>query len=200
MNGVQTIGYELIEQAAQMGRPIDHVFSCAGGGGLTLAVTRGLARAVEQAGSGRSPAVHCVQPEGNNTMAGPLRDGLDRAQACACTPRIGGLQVPSVLDGDAVIAACRAGGGTGYLVQDEEVWNVQARLAREEGIFCEPAAAVPLAGALQAAQNGDIDPDATVVCLVTGIGFKDEVSVDAMVADADCPTISIQELRGRISD
>lgn len=65
---------------------------------------------------------------------------------------------------------------------------------------CAGGGGLTLAGALQAAMNGDIDPDATVVCLVTGIGFKDEVLVDAMVADADCPTISIQELRGRISD
>jgi threonine synthase len=199
MNGVQTIGYELVEQAGQIGRPIDHVFSCAGGGGLTLAVARGLERAVEETGSGRSPAVHCVQPEGNNTIAGPLREGLDRARPCECTTQISGLQVAHVIDGHNVITACRSSGGTGYVVHDEEIWNQQARLAREEGIFCEPAAAVPLAGAMKAAEEGRIDADDVVVCLVTGIGFKDEAAVDAMVAGDDCPTISLQEMRARIS-
>ena len=55
MTGVQTIGYELMEQAEQIGRPIGHVFSCSGGGGLTLAVTRGLERAAREARRRRQP-------------------------------------------------------------------------------------------------------------------------------------------------
>ena len=41
-------------------------------------------------------------------------------------------------------------------------------MAREEGIFCEPAGAVALAGALRARRGGEIDPDSVVVCLITG--------------------------------
>lgn len=195
MTGVQTLGYELAEASAASDPAIDHVFSCSGGGGLTLAVARGLARAAKEGLIHHSPAVHCVQPEGNNTIAGPLRQGQDQAQPCECTTSVSGLQVASVLDGHDVITACRASGGTGHLVDDESVWQCQQRLAREEGIFCEPAAAVPLAGALRAYEEGLIPADAGVVCLVTGSGFKDEAALDRMIADQQCPTITLDQMR-----
>lgn len=197
MSGVQTISYELSEQ---MPDRIDHVFCCAGGGGLTLAVARGFDR-LHEAGRliGSPPRVECVQPEGNATIAGPLRGGRDRAEAVHCTTAVSGLQVPNVIDGDEVIPVCRATGGTGHLVADDVVWDVQARLAREEGIFCEPAAAVPLAGALQAQAEGRLADDATVVCLVTGVGFKDAASVERMVADRPCPLLDLAELADRLA-
>jgi threonine synthase len=157
------------------------VFVPAGGGGLTLAVARGLA--------GSGARVHCVQPQGNATIAGPLREGAQRAQAVACATRISGLQVPTVLDGDDVIAACRASGGTGFLVSDEEVWDVQAKLAREEGIFCEPAAAVSVAGALAAIRSGEVSSRSRIGCVVTGTGFKDASALDRMLAAGSCPTV-----------
>lgn len=62
-------------------------------------------------------------------------------------------------------------------------------LAREEGIFSEPAGAVALAGAAKAAAAGELDPDAPVVCLVTGSEFKDAPSVDRMVRGFDRPLV-----------
>lgn len=153
MRGVQTISYEL---AAQVAPEADHVFCPAGGGGLTLAVARGFESLVRRGQLRCSPAIHCVQPRGNDTMAGPLRAGSARAQAVSCSSRISGLQVPNVIDGDDVITACRRSGGNGHLVDDEEVWMAQRRLACEEGIFCEPAAAVAVAGALAAAAAGEL--------------------------------------------
>jgi len=198
MAGVQTISYELAEQAGRLGAAglsIDHVFVQAGGGGLTLAVALGFAGLVQRGELEKSPAVHCVQPEGNNTIAGPLRDGAEKAHAVAeCTSKVSGLQVPRVMDGNEVISACRACGGTGYLVTDEDTWQLQSRLAREEGIFTEPAGAVALAGALQRYQQGQINGDDVVVCLVTGFGFKDNASVDRMIADADCPAIDVEQI------
>jgi threonine synthase len=198
MSGVQTISYELAEQVPG---PIDHVFCCAGGGGLTLAVARGFAR-LQTAGAqaGRGPRVECVQPVGNATIAGPLRRGGTRAETVTCTTAISGLQVPSVLDGDEVIRACGESGGTGHLIADEFVWQMQARLAREEGIFCEPAGAVPLAGALQARAQGLVDGNAAVVCLVTGSGFKDSASVERMVLEHPCPTLDLAVVAARLGN
>lgn len=185
MAGVQTIGYEVAEQLGAGETAQAHVFAPAGGGGLTLATARGLA--------GTGAAVHCVQPAGNATIARPLREGADRATGVACTTRISGLQVPSVLDGDAVIAACRASGGTGHLVDDEAVWAMQARLAREEGVFCEPAGAVAVVAAVAAAQRGEIPADAPAVCLVTGVGFKDQPSLARMTAGSECPLVELAD-------
>lgn len=186
MTGCETIAYELAEELD--GR-VDHVFTQSGAGGMTLAVARGFARLVEQGQVAKSAAVHSVQPEGNNTIAGPLRDGLDAAQEVHCTTKVSGLQVPNVLDGNEVIAACRACGGNGHLVTDDDVYRAQARLAREEGIFAEPAGAVAAAGVIRAAEQGEIRAGETIVCTVTGIGFKDEPSLLKMVEGAEYPTL-----------
>ena len=180
MAGVQTIAHEI---AAEMS--CDHVFCPAGGGGLTLALARGFAQ-LSEAG----PRIECAQPAGNDTIATPLREGAHKARAVQCTSEISGLQVANVIDGDAVIAACRASGGTGHTVEDAAVWNAQKMLAQAEGIWSEPAGAVALAAALQARRNGEIAPNARVVCLVTGGGFKDETSLSRLVGDEPCPMVA----------
>ena len=123
----------------------------------------------------------------------PLREDLAEARAVECSTQISGLQVAGVLDGNEVIGACRATGGTGHLVDDDEVYEVQARLARDEGLFCEPAAAVSVAGALAAAREGRIQSEATVACLMTSTGFKDTPSVDRL-AGAGCPLVDVAEI------
>lgn len=185
MAGVQTIGLEIAE--AMEGQRFS-VFSPAGGGGLTLAVARGVKS------WGGAGCVHCVQPAGNDTIASALRAGRHHATAMRSTTAISGLQVGSVLDGDQVVAACRELGGTGYAVSDEAVWAWQARLAREEGIFSEPAGAVALAGVEQAVARGELAPDEHAVCLVTGSGFKDERSLLRMTGEAPTPLV------GRFAD
>jgi len=142
---------------------------------------------------GSSIAVHYVQPIGNATIAKPFREGSDRAVAVTCTTKISGLQLASVLDGNEVIVACRASGGTGHIMDDSEVWAAQARLAREEGIFCEPAAAVALAAALTAAKLGEVKNTSPLVCIVTGSGFKDTASVARMTATASCPVVDLEK-------
>ena len=46
-------------------------------------------------------------------------------------------------------------------------------LADREGVFCEPASAVSLAGALDAIDRGAIAEGSSVVCTITGHGIKD---------------------------
>jgi threonine synthase len=191
MQGVQTISYELAEQVPN---GLDHVFCPAGGGGLTLAVAQGYELLVRKGLLPRSPAVHCVQPVGNNTIAGPLRNGAERALNVKCSTDIGGLQVPNVIDGDAVISACRKSGGAGHVIQDKDAFNAQRRLAREEGIFCEPAGGVALAGLLNAVAGAEIDTNARVACLVTGTAFKDTSSLDRLADPAACAEVDLQQL------
>ena len=197
MAGVQTIAYELAELATAGeidGGRVDHVFAQAGGGGLTLATARGFAQLVENGQLTQGPAVHCVQPVGNDTMAGALRQGASEGSPVKCTSTISGLQVANVIDGNEVIAACRASEGTGHLVEDDWVFDVQRRLAQEEGLFSEPAGAVGVAGALQAVRNGDIKSDDRVVCLITGLGFKDPDSVDKMLDGREAPMYDLSQL------
>jgi threonine synthase len=85
---------------------------------------------------------------------------------------------------------CRGLGGTGFVVADETVWAWQARLAREEGIFSEPAGAVALAGVEQAVARGELAPDEHAVCLVTGSGFKDERALVRMTGETPTPLVA----------
>jgi threonine synthase len=190
MAGVKTLSYELAEQ---LGARIDHVFCPAGGGGMALSVARGFADLPrgEGAPTGPRPRVEIVQPAGNDTIASALREGAEKAREVQGTTRVSGLQVPNVLDGTTALLECRATGGSGHVVSDEDVWRTQARLAREEGVFCEPAAATSVAGALQAAREGRIAPGAIVVCLITGSGFKDPPSVHRMLEGTTCPLIGL---------
>lgn len=190
MAGVQTISYEIAEALAGEAFAI---FSPAGGGGLTLAVARGVET------SGARGRVHCVQPAGNDTIASPLRAGSARAVAVESKTAISGLQVGGVLDGDQVIEMCRRSGGQGHVVSDEDVWNWQARLARDEGIFSEPAGAVALAGVAQAVARGEVAADENIVCLVTGSGFKDERSLLRMTGEEGTPLLGgFSEFAGQV--
>jgi threonine synthase len=186
MTGCETIAYELHDQLE--GR-VDHVFTQAGGGGMTWAIIRGFQRLHELGRNRRVPAVHCVQPIGNDTIAGPLRRKEQKAREVVCTTNVSGLQVPNVIDGDHVIAACRSCGGNGYPISDELVFETQRRLAREEGVFTEPAGAVSVAGLVDAARRGEVHEQDRIVCTVTGIGFKDETSLASMVKEAVCPCL-----------
>ena len=58
-------------------------------------------------------------------------------------------------------------------VTDEAILAAQARLAASTGIFVEPASAASVAGLLQAASQGKVPGEATIVCTVTGNGLKD---------------------------
>jgi len=193
MSGVQTLGFEIAEAFSSegvLGADTEiNVFSPAGGGGLTLAVARGFTTAAAHGAWPGRARIHCVQPAGNDTMATALRDGSVRARAVESRTAISGLQVGSVIDGDAVIEACRRSGGQGHAVTDERVWEWQGRLARAEGIFSEPAGAVALAGVEAALARGELHPDDTVVCLVTGSGFKDERSLVRMTGDNIAPLV-----------
>ncbi len=176
MEGVQTLGYELMDIP---GFIPDHIFCPAGGGGLTLSVARGIMVWANRNGIAQMPRVHCVQPLGNDTIASALSSGKEHANAVtASTTSISGLQVPNVLDGNEVISNCRLTGGTGFIVTDSDVYDYHKMLATIAGVFSEPAGAVALAAVSHALKKGIVREDEKVVCLVTGSGFKDMSSVD----------------------
>lgn len=182
MQGVQTIAYEIAET---LNAPAQ-VFVPAGGGGLTLAVARGFKVWQQAKNVDHAYTVHCVQPEGNATIAGPLLRGGHQASAITRSETgISGLQVPNVLDGNEVISACRNSGGTGFLVSDFSVFECQQWLAKKEGIYSEPAGAVALAGVISAVTGNQINKDQPVVCMVTGHGFKDPEATRRMAEQSD---------------
>jgi threonine synthase len=189
MEGIKTIAYELHEQAGA----ISDVFLPVGGGGLHVACARGFADLLADGALKRSPRMHVVQPTGNDTVATPLQQGHPTARVVTTSTTISGLGVGYVLDGTVAIQHARTTGGQGWLIDEDETRAVQRRLAVEEGILVEPAGAVAVAGALMAARQGTLNAAATVVCTLTGHGFKDPATLRAMgngarlIARADIP-------------
>lgn len=72
---------------------------------------------------------------------------------------------------------------------DAEILAAQKILAEQEGIFCEPASAASLAGAMRDISSGKIPSGSVVVCTLTGHGLKD---TDTAIAQNIAPIINIE--------
>ena len=72
---------------------------------------------------------------------------------------------------------------------DEEILATQKMLAEKEGIFCEPASAASLAGALCDVKSGKIPENSCVVCTLTGHGLKDP---DTAIKQSTAPVIKVK--------
>lgn len=179
MAGVESIAAELAEQAPEA----EHVFVPVGGGGLYTAVVRGFER------MRRMPRVHAVQPEGCSTVAASFARGDREIRPVAGTTRVSGLAVPFDIDAALALDRLHACNGRAFEVSDDAIFTAQTMLMEEEGIYCEPAGAAALAGWLRALEAHVVHPDDPAICLVTGHGSKDLVSVDSIAGQH--PTIEI---------
>jgi len=120
----------------------------------------------QQARATRTPQMWGVQAEG----AAPLVKGevVEHPETIATAIRIGNPASWQLAE-----AARDESGGWIDSVSDAQIMAAQATLAREVGVFVEPASAASVAGLLQAAQRGLVPEGARIVCTVTGNGLKD---------------------------
>ncbi|HSJ28873.1 MAG TPA: pyridoxal-phosphate dependent enzyme [Acidimicrobiia bacterium] len=165
MRGAETIAFELSEQVPGL----DAIYVPVGGGGLLGSIYRGYRRL-----GGRIPRIIGVQPAGCPTFRRAAAGHLDPLPD-PVTTTISGLQVAVLFDHGG-LAAIEAGHGRVVEVTDEQAWEAQRLLAREEGVFVEPAGATALAGLLSDADDGRIDADDQVAVILSGAGHKDPVS------------------------
>ncbi|MHB8229710.1 MAG: pyridoxal-phosphate dependent enzyme, partial [Vulcanimicrobiaceae bacterium] len=80
------------------------------------------------------------------------------------------------------LRALHATGGTAIAIEDDQIAEARAVLARD-GLACEPASAATLAGALALRERGTIDEAADVVALLTGSSLKDVASIERYHGD-----------------
>ncbi|MBE9524557.1 MAG: threonine synthase [Chloroflexi bacterium] len=71
---------------------------------------------------------------------------------------------------------------------DEEILAAQKLLAEKEGVFCEPASATSLAGAMRDINSGKIAEGSKVVCTLTGHGLKDP---DTAIKQSSAPMLTV---------
>ena len=113
-----------------------------------------------------------------------MRGGMvDEPETVATAIRIGH---PQSWDNAWVVS--KESGGWFDECTDEEILTAQRTLASEEGVFCEPASATSVAGALRDISSGKIPEGSTVVCTLTGHGLKDP---DTAIKQATSKMITI---------
>ena len=102
--------------------------------------------------------------------AAPFIQGkmVDHPETVATAIRIGHPQ-----SWDFAQAAVKESNGWFHSFSDEEILVTQKLLASLEGVFCEPASATSVTGALHDIEQGNIPNGSTVVCTLTGHGLKD---------------------------
>jgi threonine synthase len=94
-------------------------------------------------------------------------------------------------------AASTESGGWFDEFSDQEILATQKLLAEQEGIFCEPASAVAVGGALKDLKSGRIPAGSTVVCTLTGHGLKDP---DVAIAQSSASIVTVKADRNAVRD
>ena len=109
---------------------------------------------------------------------------IDHPETVATAIRIGHPQ-----SWDFAWNAQKQSGGWFDSQTDQQILAAQKMLSQFEGIFCEPASAASLAGALQDIGSGKIPDGSTIVCTLTGNGIKDPDVAISQCKDAHPVTI-----------
>ena len=177
MEGVKTIAYEICEQLS--GAP-EVVYVPVGGGGLLSTAWKGFVEWHAAGHIDRLPHMVAVQPAGCDAVAQAWRASRAVQPIQSCASMISGLQLTAPPDGDLVLRALHESQGWAVSAPDEQTYQAQADLAGREGVFVEPAAAIALAGLRADLAAGRLSRDARVVCLLTGVGFKDAAALQRL--------------------
>jgi len=192
MEGAKTIAYEIGQQLK--GVAPDVVYVPVGGGGLISSIWKGF-REWRAAGQiDRLPRMVAIQPAGCDPLSQAWREQRAIAPLDDCTSAVSGIILTAPPDGDLVLNDLRESDGWAVSISDDVTYQCQAELARREGLFVEPAAAITWAAVKADLAAGRLTGDETVVCVLTGIGFKDSKAIGLMTADAPVPLVEVDEI------
>jgi threonine synthase len=119
----------------------------------------------------RTPRLIAAEIYGSLGQA--LREGTDALPDMPMTHDTVAKSTTATRSTYQALKAIRETGGTAEVVSNEAIMQWQQRLARDEGLYVEPASAGALAATQQLRARGDIKPGETVVALLTASGLKD---------------------------
>lgn len=181
VEGAKTIAHELSEQTDHLP---DWVIVPVGGGGLLGAVWRGFLELERLGRCERVPRLAGVQSAACAPLVAAIEKGLSPADVITNPVPVGETIAGAIADDilfDAYTAlpAIRTTNGAAVSVTDEEMLSAQRLLARQAGIFAEPASASTVAGLVKLRRTGRVGAGDRVCCVITGAGFKDMDSAGA---------------------
>ena len=168
IDGQKTAAFEIVDELGEA--PTYHCLPVGNAGNIT-AYWKGYSEYA--IGTERHPPVTDRRPimlGYQAAGAAPFLTGemIDHPETIATAIRIGHPQ-----SWDGAWRAQRESGGWFAGFTDQEILAAQKLLAEKEGIFCEPASAISVAGAIHDIERGRIPEGSTVVCTLTGHGLKD---------------------------
>ena len=178
--GKKTAALEICEQ---LGWQVpDKVIVSVGDGNIISGLWKGFCDFYHIGFIDRLPQLIGVQAEGASAIVDAANsDGTVRpgpAQTIADSINVGQPR-----DARAAVRAIRESGGCGVKVTDDEMLAALAQLARETGVFAEPAAAASFAGLVKLCDAGAVHSTERVLLVLTGNGLKDVESARRAVAE-----------------
>jgi len=203
LQGQKTAAFEIVDE---LGRAPDFHCLPVGNAGNITAHWIGYSEYAKQDSTCVTGA--CAFCEGSCKFAGkPVTDKrpvMVGYQASGAAPFLRGKMVDHP---DTVATAIRIGhpqsweqawtvnkesGGWFDELSDEEILAAQKMLTSREGIFCEPASATSVAGAMRDIKSGKIPEGSTVVCTLTGHGLKDPDTAISQCGDDAMLTVDAE--------
>ncbi len=163
LQGQKTAAFEIVEELE--GAPDFHCLPVGNAGNIT-AHWMGYSEYFNQGIVGKRPQMVGYQASG----AAPFLRGemVDDPETVATAIRIGHPQ-----SWDKAWDVQKESNGWFDECSDEEILAAQKMLSANEGVFCEPASATSLAGAIRDINSGKIPEGSKIVCTLTGHGLKD---------------------------
>jgi threonine synthase len=163
IEGQKTAAFEVIDELGDA--PDLHVIPVGNAGNIS-AYWRGYKQYASAGKAVRTPRMWGFQAAG----AAPLVLGhpVLQPETIATAIRIG-----NPASAEQARAARDESRGLIEAVSDDQILDAQAFLAREEGIFVEPASAAGVAGLLAKHRRGEVESGLQIVITVTGHGLKD---------------------------
>ncbi len=174
--GKKTAALEICEQLGW--EAPDRIFVPVGDGCIIGGIHKGLKDLMALGWIDHMPKIMGVQAAGSDPLVRAWEQGL---QGWEMKPVEAHSVADSIVAGlprdrNKALAAVRETSGAYLRVTDEEILAAIPTVARNTGVFVEPAAAAAYAGLEKAVAEGMVDPDERVVVLLTGSGLKDIAS------------------------
>jgi threonine synthase len=181
LEGQKTLAFEVCEA---LGEPPEAVVLPVGNAGNISAIWKGFREFHALGRLSALPRMIGVQAE----RAAPIVQALRAHAALVPVPRpetlATAIRIGAPVNWQKAVAAITDSGGDAGTVTDAEILEAQLLLARDEGLFVEPASAAPIAWLRRAGLRAR----GPVVCVATGHGLKDPDAVhDAPVTHRRIP-------------
>ncbi len=171
LEGQKTLAIELLEQLDW--RSPDHIIVPGGNLGNSSAIGKALLEMRELGLITRLPKLSVIQAEGANALVRTIREqGGQKLVSMQPETRATAIRIGNPASWKKAIHVIGQTGGACEQVSEVEIAQAKAEIGAE-GIGCEPASAVTLAGLKKLLKQGFVKPDESVVLVLTGNLLKD---------------------------